>query len=182
MVGHLGEVMDMIHDPKEVEKLAKDRWEENLALRKWMREQDPHQMDDLVDQVAKEVSAQIDCTKCAKCCRALTIHPKPMDVQRLALHLDFETNEFKHKYLKKDHEGDLVFRQRPCPFLKGDCCSVYQARPDTCRSYPHLEKTHMTGRGWYIVENTLLCPIVFNTYEGLRAHFGLERALQEANS
>lgn len=75
---------------------------------------------------------------------------------------------FRKKYLKRDHEGDWVFQQRPCPFLKGSKCSVYEHRPGTCRSYPHLEKEHMAGRGWYILNNTRVCPIVFNVYEELK--------------
>jgi len=32
----------------------------------------------------------------------------------------------------------------------------------------------MLGRGWNYLENTAICPIVFNTYEVLKKHFGFK--------
>ena len=162
--------MELLTDLKEIEKQAGLQWQENQKLRQWLKSLPPAETQTMVDAISRSVSAQIDCRTCANCCQALTITPKPTDIKRLSDHLQIDPYDFRQKYLKKDHEGDLVFKQRPCPFLKQHKCSVYEARPETCRSYPHLETQHMAGRGWHIVENTFICPIVFHTYEILKKH------------
>lgn len=162
--------MQLLKDLKEIELQASRKWDENQELRKQLKSMPPEEAQALIEKVSKVVSTQIDCRECANCCKALTITPRPADLKRLSDHLELDPFQFRQKYLKKDHEGDLVFKQRPCPFLKQNKCSVYEARPETCRSYPHMESAHMTGRGWHIVENTFICPIVFNTYELLKAH------------
>lgn len=163
--------MELKTDLKEVSELGQLKLDENKAFRAWLKTQDPQLIADTVDRLGRAVAQQIDCTSCANCCRALTITPSGKDIKRLSDGIGMEPFSFKQKYLKKDHEGDLVFKQRPCPFLKESKCSVYHHRPETCRSYPHLEKVHMAARGWYIVDNTIVCPIVFNTYEALKEHF-----------
>ncbi len=164
--------MDLKIKPEQVEKAGNAKWEENLRFRQWLKTQPPEIIAEAVDRIGRKVAASVDCTQCANCCKGLSVVPKPSDIKRLSQGLGLDFYEFKTKYLKKDFEGDLAFRQRPCPFLKSDKCSVYEHRPDTCRSYPHLEKNHMVGRGWHIVENTRVCPIVFLTYEQLKTHFG----------
>lgn len=34
----------------------------------------------------------------------------------------------------------------PCPMLDGKLCSIYDNRPEVCRSFPHLEKPLFTSR------------------------------------
>jgi Fe-S-cluster containining protein len=164
--------MKLLTDLKEVEKQASLKWDENQRLRQFLKNLPGPRAQELVEKISRQVSSQIDCRTCANCCQALTITPKPTDIKRLSDHLKMEPFDFRQKYLKKDHEGDLVFKQRPCPFLKQHKCSVYEARPETCRSYPHMEMNHMAGRGWHIVENTFICPIVFNIYELLKRELG----------
>lgn len=158
-------------DPKLVEQAGLAKWDENLRFRNWLKSQNSEKVEDSIDRIGRDVAQKIDCTRCGNCCKALTIVPKPQDIRRLAEGLELDPYQFKIKYLKKDHEGDLVFKQRPCPFLKNNMCSVYEHRPDTCRSYPHLEKAHMAGRGWYILNNTVVCPIVYHTYELLKSYW-----------
>ncbi|MEZ0391784.1 MAG: YkgJ family cysteine cluster protein [Pseudobdellovibrionaceae bacterium] len=164
--------MDLILDPKKIEALGNLKWDENQRFRHWLKSKDSQTVAHAFDQLSRQVSAKIDCTECAICCKSLAIVPKSTDIKRLSDGLQISPYEFKTKYLKKDFEGDLVFKQRPCPFLKANKCSVYEHRPETCRSYPHMENSHMIGRGWHIVENTRVCPIVYNTYEAAKNHFG----------
>jgi hypothetical protein len=174
--------MELLTDLKEIERQAGLKWEENQKLRQWLKSLPGAETELMVDQISRSVSAQIDCRTCANCCQALTITPKSTDIKRLSDHLQMEPYDFRQKYLKKDHEGDLVFKQRPCPFLKQHKCSVYEARPETCRSYPHLETQHMAGRGWHIVENTFICPIVFHTYEILKKHLKTRQRPKETET
>lgn len=163
--------MNLVLGPREVEKAGSQKWNENIQFRRWLKTQNSELLEKSVDQIGRKVASQIDCTQCGNCCKGLSIAPKSQDIRQLSAGLNLSPLEFKQKYLKKDHEGDLVFKQRPCPFLKNNLCSVYEHRPETCRSYPHLESQHMLGRGWHIVENTMICPIVYYTYELLKQHW-----------
>ena len=62
----------------------------------------------------------------------------------------------------------LVFKEKPCPFLKNKLCSIYSYRPKDCKSFPHLHKKDFIFRLWGVVENCSFCPIVFNVYEQLK--------------
>jgi len=162
---------EVLTDLKLVAAAAQKKWDENSRFRAFLKSKKFEDIADTIEAEGKRVASQVDCTQCANCCKSLTVSPHPKDVKRLSDGLQITALEFRDKYLKKDLEGDLVFKQKPCPFLKNNKCSVYEHRPETCRSYPHLEKAHMVGRGWYILENTLVCPIVYNTYESLKQIF-----------
>jgi hypothetical protein len=75
---------------------------------------------------------------------------------------------FKRDYLVTDEEGDMHFKDLPCPFLIDKKCSVYDSRPDDCRSYPHLHKNEFLSRLFGVIDNYSICPIVFNVYEELK--------------
>jgi Fe-S-cluster containining protein len=51
------------------------------------------------------------------------------------------------------------------------CCNVYAARPDDCRSYPHLHKDDFLSRSVGTIENYRICPIIYNVYERLKLAF-----------
>ena len=73
-------------------------------------------------------------------------------------------SEFKAKHTNAD--GNL--KSPPCPMLNRNLCSIYSVRPKTCQEFPNLEKPDFVGRLWQVVENTFVCPIVFNVYEELK--------------
>jgi Fe-S-cluster containining protein len=68
------------------------------------------------------------------------------DLRRLAAHLGVSPEEAARKFTKKGEEpGEVVLRHQPdetygtvCRFLDRETrrCTVYQARPSVCRSYP----------------------------------------------
>jgi Fe-S-cluster containining protein len=57
----------------------------------------------------------------------------------------------------------------PCGFLQEQGCSVYDSRPDDCRSFPHLHKREFRSRLIGVIENCSICPIVYNVFEGLKS-------------
>ncbi|MEM4727267.1 MAG: YkgJ family cysteine cluster protein [Candidatus Bathyarchaeia archaeon] len=78
------------------------------------------------------------CLKCGECCRRNTpINIHKREAERIAAHLRMPYKEFKRRYRLKvrgDHTLDLP--AAPCPFLKGNLCSIYPIRPDVCRYFP----------------------------------------------
>jgi len=71
----------------------------------------------------------------------------------------------------------------PCPMLNGKLCSIYETRPEVCRSFPHLEQPDFTYRLIGVIENVAICPIAFNAFEDLKAKLGWTRrgGVQKSN-
>lgn len=156
-------------DLKKIECLSQKNANANFAFARFLKTFDPVKIDALVKEISDEVTKQVDCTTCAKCCRALVIAPDYRDVSQLAASTELSTLEFKKKYMRTDSEGDLVFRQKPCPFLKSNRCSVYENRPKLCRKYPYLDQGDFLGTINRVLRNVHVCPIVFNTFERLKS-------------
>ena len=165
-------------DLKHIEQMGKVKDDENVEFRTFLKTHDmsTKELDAVVHQIAAEVSAQIDCTKCANCCKK--IHPtlEKDDIAEFALGLNVSTPKFTGTYLKLHDKisETYEFNGLPCPFLQDDRCSNYEHRPKDCRSYPHLHKDNFTSRLWGVISNYSICPIVFNTYEQLKAELWVE--------
>jgi Fe-S-cluster containining protein len=160
-----------VTDPGEVKRLAEEREDENWDFRNWIKRDfgfDDERLMPVVRQLADEITAQIDCTQCANCCRKTVTSLDDGDVERLAAALGMSVAEVQGTYLEHDQDyGGRWQLPAPCPLLEGNLCRVYEARPTACREYPHL---HDDFREASIsrINNTFLCPIVFNLVEELK--------------
>lgn len=162
---------EFVTDLKKIESLSQKKSAENLKFSQWLKNQDPAKMDEVVKTISTEVAKGIDCTQCANCCKALIVAPDYRDISELSQSLELSTLDFKKKYMKKDSEGDLVLKQKPCPFLKNNKCSVYSNRPQLCRNYPYLDKGNFLTNIARVLSNAYVCPIAFNTLELLKLKF-----------
>lgn len=117
--------------------------------------------DKRVKNAHNEVFAETNCLECGNCCRTTGPLLTSNDIDRLATKLKMSPAEFVAKFLRKDEEGDFVFKSMPCPFLGDDnYCSVYDSRPRACREYPH---THQNGQAQLLKltrKNARICPAV----------------------
>jgi uncharacterized protein len=158
-------------DIQRIQQLARQREKVNWAFRCFLKASDlsTHSIDLKVHDLYREVTSEINCTKCANCCKTICPVLKPADVRRLAKHLELTIKEFRSRYLTNDSEREgSAFRSQPCPFLQGNLCTVYEHRPTDCRSYPHLHKRDFVFRMNQAFSNCSVCPIVFNVYEELK--------------
>ena len=162
---------DLVTDPKEVERLAEEREEENWAFRSWIKMEfgfDDERLMSVVCELADGITAQIDCTQCANCCRKTATNLDEEDMERLATALDVSIAELQETHVVYDEDrGGRWQLPAPCPLLEGNLCRVYDARPTSCREYPHL---HNDFRASSIsrINNTFICPIVFNVVEEMK--------------
>ena len=93
------------------------------------------------------VRAKYSCAKCpAYCCSYPEIEVTKRDIERLARHFDLPYAEVEERFTKYDakekvqelrHQRDRIFTS-VCTFLdqKTRRCTVYEARPAVCRSFP----------------------------------------------
>ena len=163
--------MDIIADRERVRDLGKERAEENERFLQHVKQRLPwsdDQVNSLVQEVARKVEGAIDCKACGECCRGLDISVTEADITRLSSCLGMKPVEFTTRFTILDQDGDPEIPSTPCPFLSGSLCSVYAHRPDTCRSYPHLDQD-FRSRSHQVLRNAEKCPIVFNTLEELKS-------------
>lgn len=86
---------------------------------------------------------QFQCKKCGACCRVGFIYLKKGEAEKIASHLGMPVKQFKKKYtewflflgraLKWSEKGS-------CLFLKNKECSIYNARPSQCSTWPYWDR------------------------------------------
>jgi len=146
-----------------VQQLSQQHDDENWEFRSWLKQYAPDDIDGLVKTLSQKYFALIDCTQCANCCRSLHVEFKKSELRAIAKTLDQSIEAFQ-KHSMSDGKVNP-----PCPMLNGKLCSIYENRPDLCKSYPHLEQPEFTSRLMGVIENVAICPIAFNSFEELKA-------------
>ena len=161
----------LITDLVQIERLAARKEDENWEYRTFLKG-GPHsskKLDAIVHRLHARVSAQIDCTACANCCKTILPILDQEDIDNFARGLGISAEEFAEKYLvEAKAEAGMTFKGTPCPFLVDNKCSNYVHRPKDCSSYPHLHKPGFQRRTLGVLANCSTCPIVFNVMEGLK--------------
>ena len=133
-------------------------------------------LDAVVRETTDEIWQQIDCTKCANCCKSLQIEVNKVDIRRLASKTGMSTQQFSSKYVLTDEDGSMYFASIPCPFLSSDnLCTVYEDRPAACRGYPFLHKGGFRQRTYMMMAGNSVCPIVFNVWDTLKDRLNFRR-------
>lgn len=164
--------MKLETDLTRIQRLAEERERANWAFRSFLKASDlsAARIDRAVREAFRSAAAQIDCTRCANCCKVVGPVLGPVDVKRLAAAQGIPVRKFRARYLgPADGERGEKFCAKPCPLLEDNRCTVYEHRPRDCRSFPHLHKKDFVFRLAQAVSNCSLCPIVFHVYEELKA-------------
>jgi Fe-S-cluster containining protein len=149
-------------DLSRIQQLSKEHDDENWEFRSWLKQNAPNNIDDVVKALSQKYFALIDCTLCANCCRSLQTEFKKSELHTIAKTLGQSIEAFEKQFMT---EGVV---NPPCPMLDGKLCSIYENRPEVCRSYPHLEQPRFTTRLMGVIDNVAVCPIAFNAYEELK--------------
>ncbi|MGK5090011.1 YkgJ family cysteine cluster protein [Bdellovibrionota bacterium FG-2] len=96
---------------------------------------------------------RFQCQGTGRCCTARDtygyVYLTLADRRRLAKHLKLATGAFTRKFCQKTNgHFHLKDFKRNCDFMKGTGCSVYEARPTQCRTWPFWPE-NMNARAWH---------------------------------
>ncbi len=127
-------------------------------------------LDALVETLAAPIIEAIDCTRCANCCHTLDVYLTPADAARLADGLLIPVEEVLTRHVDRESAAAVEewgrLRARPCAFLDGRLCAVYDHRPESCRAYPAF-----TPDFRWTLADTLpgagRCPIIYHLLDAL---------------
>lgn len=159
----------MVTDLAEVFRLGTAKAEENLRFRRFLAAH--HSSDKPFQILASEVQQEVDCTACANCCRHSVVSVNKLEIQNIAHHLGCSAETVTRLYTAPDSDAPAlrVLRNTAggCVFLDGNLCMIYEARPKSCRDFPHVGVgTHsLGGRPSSLARWAALCPIIFNALE-----------------
>ncbi|MBN2026951.1 MAG: YkgJ family cysteine cluster protein [Actinobacteria bacterium] len=168
--GQHGNERIMETDLKKIKKKATAREEEVDAFLEWLKisRVSQRKLDARLKKLMRGIMPEFDCTRCAACCKEAYVVLETDDIARLAEALDMKRSKFRAKYVTRNEDGDVCLNKRPCPFLKDDLCTVYEARPDSCREYPFSLAVDSKEKMDNISANYTVCPVLFHTLEQLR--------------
>ncbi len=155
--------------PEELKLLTDKTRNETVAFLKKLKKKKPKDLDDFVHGLHIEAFAEFDCLDCANCCKTIGPRLIDKDVERLAKHLRLKPSEFMEQYVRVDEDGDMIFREHPCPFLMPDnYCMVYESRPRACREYPHTDRKRFYQILNLTHKNCETCPVVHEIVEAMK--------------
>lgn len=150
-------------------QLALQKQKEHRKFLATLKKKAPKNLDKIVQEVHTEVFREIDCTKCANCCKILGPLFTEADISRIAKHFRMRLPVFEDMYLRVDEDNGKVFKSMPCPFLGEDnLCSIYDIRPKACREFPHTDRKKIYQINHLTIQNTLICPAVYLFVEKLQ--------------
>jgi Fe-S-cluster containining protein len=172
LLKHLHPHMNLIHTPDQLQASLANKAVENIFFKKRITSIPAAQLNPVVQQLNEKVSAAVDCTQCGNCCKKLEPGLEQDEIEVLAAQKGMEPEVFKREHIGYDGHSHFL-NAKPCMFLKGTVCSIYENRPGSCAGYPHLDQQDAI-RNPHIWSSYSMCPIVFNVVEGLKEHLQFE--------
>ena len=109
-----------------------------------------------------EAGLRFKCTECGDCCSGSPgyVWVNKAEIAALAETMEMDVDAFESRYVRR-----IGIRKSLVEFSNGDCvfldserrtCSVYDARPRQCRTWPFWESNLRTKEAW---KNTCeVCP------------------------
>ena len=105
---------------------------------------------------------RFECTQCGDCCTGAPgfVWVNQEEIDALAAKIGLTVDEFEKKYVRK-----IGIRRSLVEFPNGDCvffdtekrnCSVYEARPRQCRTWPWWNSNLQSEKAWK--ETCEICP------------------------
>jgi Fe-S-cluster containining protein len=96
------------------------------------------------------------CTGCGQCCTGSPgyVWVSPSEAEAIAKKLNISIEEFVKRYTRRVGNRLSLIEKRQennnydCVFLQGKRCTIYDARPKQCRTYPWWSENVQTPEDW----------------------------------
>ncbi len=159
---------------EELPEKAKEKWVENKKYFAKLKKKQRKRLDLLMNEIHDEEFERTDCLTCANCCKTTSPIFTEKDISRISKHLKMKDEKFIDLYLQRDTDDFMVLKTAPCTFLDQDnSCSIYDVRPKACSEYPHTNRKKFIKITDLTLQNTEVCPAVFNIVETLKSRLPL---------
>jgi Fe-S-cluster containining protein len=105
---------------------------------------------------------RFECTGCGDCCTGAPgyVWVTRDEIAELASHLKMEQADFEKKFVRKvgARKSLIEYANGDCVFFDGRTrkCSVYEARPQQCRTWPFWQSNVATPAAWQ--QTCEVCP------------------------
>ncbi len=105
---------------------------------------------------------RFECSRCGRCCTGDpgTVLVDDSEVSQLAKLAGFSESRFRKDYTRTLGDRRVVLREREngsCVFYDSNQgCTVYEARPRQCRTYPFWQKNVASSEAWVVEADA--CP------------------------
>ena len=90
---------------------------------------------------------------CGRCCTRHGdygyVYLEPDDLRSLAAHFELSVAEYRRRHTRRE-DGHTILRIEGdvCPYLDGARCTVYEARPIQCRTFPFWRSNLRSPAAW----------------------------------
>ena len=161
--------MQLKPDLSEINKLAKDKHNENKKYFDKLKKKPPKNLDYIMQELHDNEFKKTNCLNCANCCKTTGPLFTSADVERISKHLRLKPQQFFSQYLRIDEDQDYVLQKLPCSFLDHDnTCFIYEVRPKACREFPHTDRKKFQQITAITIKNIPICPAVYNIVEEMK--------------
>jgi Fe-S-cluster containining protein len=117
------------------------------------------------------VFEEIDCLKCANCCKTTGPLFTQKDIERIAQHKKMSPSAFIDQYMHIDEDKDYALKRTPCIFLdEQNYCSIYSIKPKACGEFPHTNRKNMKEISQLTFNNAMVCPAVSKILDRIEEH------------
>lgn len=159
---------------EELPKKAREKWKENKKYFNKLKGKQRKRLDLLMNEIHDDEFERTDCLTCANCCKTTSPIFTEKDISRISKYLKIKEHKFIDQYLQRDDDDFMVLRSAPCTFLDHDnTCFIYDVRPKACSEYPHTNRKKFIQLTDLTLNNTEVCPAVFNIVETLKSRLPL---------
>lgn len=149
---------------------AKSRKKQIKQLLDQLQKMSVKEVDAYFHEEHEAVFQEVDCIKCANCCKTTGPLFTSKDIERIAQHLRLRPSEFISRYLRVDEDKDYVLKQIPCIFLdEQNYCSIYTIKPKACGDYPHTNRKNIKEISNLTFQNAMMCPAVAKILDNIEA-------------
>ncbi len=151
-------------------ELAEEKKAETKKYFAKLKKRTPKRLDVLMQDLHDDEFTKTDCLTCGNCCKTTSPIFTDKDVFRIAKSLKMREIQFISSYLERDKDGFMVLKEAPCAFLDetDNTCFIYDVRPKACSEYPHTNRRKFIQLTNLTLNNTEICPAVFNIIEELK--------------